>query len=546
MFDDVVDGIRTKVSVGYWTHKREETDEGTDKKPVIRVTDWEPGEISLVSIPADDDVGVGRGADEPESTIKREVSKMDEEEEKRIAEEARKAEEARRQKAAKEEEEKRAAEIKLNADRKAVREGEIKRINEIRSIGERRNAVDLAQEFIDSGRSVDEFRTAVLDQMDTDTPPAPARHAGVDMNAREHEGYSIVRAMRASVTGDWQDAGLEREVSADIARQLGRGTEGIFVPTTLRNTPEMMQRIAGVQQRALEAGVDGSGGYTVQTNVMTLIEMLRNRMMVRRMGARVLSGLEGDLSFPRQATGSAFTWTAETPGSDVADSDVSLDQVALTPKSGQSSTAYSRQLLNQSSLDIEAFVRNDLTLAAAIGIDLAALHGTGASNQPTGIINVTGIGDVPGGANGLAPTWANTVALETAVATDNADVGALGYLTNAKVRGTMKVTEKASGTAKFLWEDGSDGFGMVNGYRAGVSNQASSTLTKGTAVGVCSANFFGNWDDLLIGEWGAIEILLDPYSLKKQALIEITSFVMADIAVRHAQSFSATKDLLTN
>jgi HK97 family phage major capsid protein len=186
-----------------------------------------------------------------------------------------------------------------------------------------------------------------------------------------------------------------------------------------------------------------------------------------------------------------------------------------------------------------------LTQAAAIGLDLAALHGTGSSNQPTGIINVSGIGLVSGGTNGLAPTWANMVALETEVAQDNADIGSVGYLTNAKVRGKMKTVEKASGTAQFLWNDGADGFGMVNGYRAGVSNQVASNLTKGTASSICSAAFFGNWADLLIGEWGAIEIIQDPYSKKKQGLVEVTSFVMADIAVRHAQSFAVNKDILT-
>lgn len=439
-------------------------------------------------------------------------------------------------------EQKRNADIVLNQERENVRAAELKRIAEINSIGDRRDARDLAKEFIDAGRSVDEFRQAVLDKMDaqdtTDTS-SPTRHANVDMNERENNDYSMVRAMNAHITDDWSEAGFEREISQEVGRQLGRKTEGIFIPTNLRNTPEMVQR-------ALNVGTTTAGGHTVQTDVGTLIELLRNRMMVRRMGATVLAGLEGDVSFPRQTAAGTFSWTAENPGSDLADSDATFDQASLTPKTGQSTTAYSKQLLAQSSLDVEMFVRNDLTRISAIGLDLAALHGTGASNQPTGIINVSGIGDVAGGTNGLAPTWAHIVELETDVANANADLGAMGYLTNAKVRGKLKTTEKASSTGQFIWGDGTEpGLGMLNGYNAGVSNQVASNLDKGTSTGVCSAIFFGNWADLLIGEWGAIEILLDPYAKKKQGLVEITSFVMADIQVRHAASFSVMKDALT-
>ena len=540
IFDDLVDGIRTKVSVGYMVYKRMETDEGTDQKPVYRVTDWEPHEISIVSIAADDDVGVGRASASSSNSETNEATIMSDEENAAAAAATRAAAAAPAPAAA-------APAFDEKAARAEILKTEQLRSNAIRELGKRRNMPELADKFVADGKSLDEFRSALLDSMDDESAAAPHRHANVDLNAGEAESYSIVRALRAKASGDWSKAGLERELSDEIAKQLGRDTEGVFVPSNLRNSPELQQRMGRISTRApLTADAVAAGGYTVATNVMSLIEMLRNRMMVRSMGARVMSGLVGPLSFPTQATGAAFTWTAEDPGSDLTDSDLTTGQVAMSPKSGQTSSSYSKQLLAQSSLDIEALVRDDLTKAAAIGLDLAALHGTGASNQPTGVIATSGIGDVAGGTNGLAPTWANIVALETAVAIDNADIGSLGYLTNAKVRGQLRVTEKASSTGQFVWEDGNEpGFGMLAGYRAGVSNQVSSTLTKGTASGICSAIFFGNWDDLLIGEWGALEILVDPYALKKQGMVEVTSFVMADIAVRHAQSFAVMQDALT-
>lgn len=564
VFNDVVDGIRTKVSVGYRIHKRVLTEEGSDKIPVYRIMDWEPMEISIVSIAADDDVGVGRNAEHVQTISETEDNDMKHLQrlahDKRLRDEEHGGDGGTRGGASGAASAAAAPAVAAAAatatiepaqrfdaegERKVIREAEITRQRDIRDIGARLGMTDLADQYIREDKSLHDFRAAVLEKMGESTPASPSRHVSVDLNAREHSEYSVCRAMEAAADGDWSRAGLEREVNEDIAKQLGRSAKGFFVPTNLRHTPEMMARAAEILKRApLEAGADASGGYTVQTDVLSLIEMLRNRMMVRRMGATVLSGLQGDLSIPRQATGSAFTWVAETPGVDLGDSDATFDQVPLAPKTGQSSTSYSRQLLRQSTIDVEMFVRNDLTLSAAVGLDLAALHGTGAGNQPTGLINVTGIGDVVGGANGAAPGWGSIVGLETEVSVDNADIGALGYLTNATMRGKLKTTEKAASTAQFVWGDGAasePGVGSMNGYRAGASNQVRNDLTKGTSND-CSAIFFGNWADLIIGEWGAIEIIVDPYAKKKQGLVEVTSFLMADIAVRRAQSFAAMKD----
>ncbi len=534
IFNDVVDGIRSKVSVGYWRYKRMETDEGTEAKPLYRVTDWEPYEISIVSIAADDDVGIGRDADNTQ-TQKVEQT-MPEEIQDQTADNRQQAPAPAP-----------APAFDADGEREKIKTAEVNRQKQIRAIGQRRNLADKAEEFINDDKSVDEFRAYVVENMDETPTQSPARHADVDLSDNENREYSVLRAVEAAATGDWSRAGLEREVSEEIAKQLDRSPNGVFVPTSLRHTPEMLQRQREIAQRALVAGTDAAGGYGVQTDVMSLIDLLRNRMMTRAMGARVLSGLTGDLTFPRQASGSAFSWVAENPGSDLGDSDATFEQVAMTPKTGQSTTAYSRQLLAQSSVDVEMLVRDDLAAAAALGIDLAAINGSGASNQPEGILNVTGIGSVVGGANGAAPDWADIVNLESEVAVDNADIGTLGYLTNSKVRGKLKQTEKAANTAQFVWGEGAlqNGFGEMNGYRAGVSNQVPSNLTKGTASGICSAIIFGNWNDLMIGEWGALEIITDPYTKKKQGLVEVTSFVMADIAVRHPESFAAMVDALT-
>jgi HK97 family phage major capsid protein len=210
------------------------------------------------------------------------------------------------------------------------------------------------------------------------------------------------------------------------------------------------------------------------------------------------------------------------------------------PKSVAAFTDISRKLLLQSSIDVEAFVRNDLATVLALAIDLAALHGSGSAPEPKGIVNQTGVAVVAIGADGGAPTWAHIVSLETEIAQDNADIGALAYMTNAKVRGKLKQTEKATNTAQFVWENGPQN-APLNGYRALVSNQVKSDLTKGSGTGL-SAIFFGNWRDLIIGQWGTLDMLVDPYTGGTTGTVRVIAFQDIDIAVRHGESFSVVLD----
>ncbi len=203
-------------------------------------------------------------------------------------------------------------------------------------------------------------------------------------------------------------------------------------------------------------------------------------------------------------------------------------------------------MIYQSSLQIEEWIRRDLTRAIAESIDQAAISGSGSGNEPEGILNVTGIGAVVGGTDGLAPTWDHIVELETQVAVDDADVGSLGYLTNSKVRGKLKRTFVDSGSnAERVWDNRSAS-SPLNGYKAGITNLVPSDLDKGSSSGVCSAIVYGNFADLLIGMWGdSVNVIVNPYSKDTESIVRITAFSFADVAVRHAQSFSAMQDALT-
>lgn len=421
--------------------------------------------------------------------------------------------------------------VKVGVDFRAERE----RASAITELCEMHGIKGEAGDFIASGATVQEVVGKIHSRAKANLDAMRASH--VDMSEKEKRTYSINRAILAAADrtlGDKPrvDDGFEQEVSEHIRASLPadyKSRGGFFAPMAVLNT-----------------GTATAGGNTVFTQEGDFIDLLRAQMKVAQLGATILTGLEGGtLAFPKQTGAGTWSWVAENPGSDVALSDATVGQVLLAPKAGQSATSYTRQLLAQSSLSVEQFVRNDISLAAALGIDSAAINGSGASNQPTGILNTAGIGSVAGGADGAAPTYANVVDLETEIAIDNADIGTMAYLSTPGVRGKLKKTEQFSGTNGVpVWTGGKEG--EVNGYAAHVSTQVPSDLDKGTSTGVCHAIIFGVWSQLLIGYWGAMEVVVDPYTKKRQGLIEVANFQMVGLAVRHAEAFAAMKDALTS
>lgn len=355
------------------------------------------------------------------------------------------------------------------------------------------------------------------------------------LSTKEKKDYSVVRAIRA-MAGLGGDAGLEREVSSAITKKLGQEpvSGGMYVPTCLR------PRASG-----LDSKTNAAGGYAVQTDVRDLIELLRNKTKVIQIGATVLEGLSGNVQFPKQLTGSAGAWVTENPGSDVTQSDATFGALTITPKTFMGTTAFSRQLLQQSSIDIENIVRSDLAEAHALAVDAAALDGTGTSNQPLGLLRTTGIGAVTiqAGAGGV-PTYSKLLDLETAIASANADSDRMALLTTPAMRGKLRkiaVLDSAY-SAIPVWQNGpKPGVGDVAGYPAYVSNQVPSNKTSGSNSD-CHCIILGDWSQLLLAEFGVLTLVVDPFTSKKKNMIECTSFGMYDIGVRQPAAFAAIQD----
>jgi HK97 family phage major capsid protein len=358
---------------------------------------------------------------------------------------------------------------------------------------------------------------------------APAIHT-------DKKSYSILRALRLAVDGKALD-GLEGEVSKEIEKRTGRKAEGFFLPTG--SDPEiraLMDRGRSAERRDLTTTTGAGGIFNVPE--LPLIELLRAKLVVASLGAKYLTGMQGTFSIPRQSGTASVFWVAE--GSPATASNPSLDQVAFTPKVAIAATTLTRKFINQTSLDAEQLVKEDLAEMMARELDRVAINGSG-TNQPLGILANTTIqtnsSGLAIGTNGGPVTFASVVGMESQVAAFNADRGSLAYLTSPSQRGKLKTAPKIGTTfPTFIWEDGE-----VNGYRAEVTTNVPSNIIKGSGTGL-SALIYGNFNDLIIAQWDGVDVLINPYTPQLNGGVTVSMNLSVDVQVRHAESFAIITD----
>ncbi len=533
---DVRDRIRKNASIGYrvldLVLERSDKETGID---YYRVTKWVPLEGSIVGVPADISVGVGRSV-EPEALWSVNVRSV--------------------------------SPSALGghgghmSGTTAAAEGSADTALEITRLAREHGFMSEVPEWLERHTSLEQVKTEIITKLKKrmatqDTTP----RAIVDLSPAEASRFNYARAILGNCDQPGVDSGFEREVATEIRKKLPsdyKGHGGILLPTMLRAPAEEdFVRAAIARERdplaramMVRAGLDSitstKGSELKFTQAGDFIPMLRNKLKVALLGAQLLSGLAGPVSFPKQTNAASGSWVVENPGADVADSNLLLTTVTLSLKTYMASTSFSRQLLVSAlsaSVDAEQMVREDLVNIARLAIDLAAINGSGAANQPRGILNTSGVGLVAIGTNGGAPLWDHLVDSLTATSAANADTDRLGFLTTPGIRGRLLKTPKLTGTTSGLtvWGDGPT---PLIGYPAEVSNQVPSTLTKGTSTD-CHAIIFGAWPSCIIGEWGALELVVDPYRLKKQAMIEVTLYVTADVALRWPEAFTKIVDART-
>jgi len=521
-FRDVLDGVLVHVSVGYRVHKvvlEESSDDSTD---IYRAVDWEPYEISLLPIPADTTVGVGRAATfnfdieiEERTMSEKDKNKGGTESTTRAAETTSTA-----------------PTVKVEEVRNAAREAERTRVADIMSMAERfadHGARGLADVHIKNGNSPDEFRKAILDNL-VDEGRAGTGEAAADLGLSDKEtrSYSLFKAIRAVVAakeGDnsymQKEAAFEMECSREISERLDRDAKGFFVPLDIMVSASrqmQMQQLNMMHARALNSG---NAADLIATEHMEgmFIEALRPNSVVMGLGATVIDGLMGNLEIPRELLTPTFHWLDDDD--DVPDSEGSFGTIKMSPKTLAGAVPMSRRLLKQSSLSVESLVQNSLLRGAALALDIGALKGTGTNNQPHGIFNLTGI-NTQAIATAGKPTWSELVGFETAVAADDALQGKLAYVTTAGVRGNLKTTPKDAGSGMFLMGDNNE----ANGHPLSVTSQLAANEMA-----------FGNWQDLMIGMWGVLDVNPDTAAKASSGGLVLRVFQDADVAIGHSESF---------
>ena len=492
VYDDVMDGIRSNVSIGYHIAKlaREESDKST-----YRATAWRPMEVSIVSLPADPSVGVGRAEENPTKS-ENPVPTVEV--------------------------------ITMEQNQEAVRQETLasyqKEVGEILDLAARHNQRKLADEAIRNGYNLAQFRGLLLDKI----ADKPMDVSEVDMTAKEKRSYSLMNAIKGVASGRFE--GLEKEVSDELARQYGKDARGFFVPTSIFKRDILTSSPANGSNLVPEDHLAGE-----------FVDALRANLVISGLGARMMQGLKGDVAIPALNAKTSVGFVAENnaPGSEGAPT---FRQITMSPKTLVQYVDISRKLMMQSDPSVEQIVRDDMTRQFASKIDEVAIEGGGA-NEPTGILGTNGIGSVALGSNGGAITYASLVELEKEVAIDNALAGNLAYLTNPKVVGAMRQTPRQSSGVEgnFILNDTN----TLLGYDVASTTLVPSDLTKGTGSNL-SAAIFGNFSDLMIGMFGGLDVLVDPYTGSSTGATRVALYQDIDVAVRHAESFAAIKDIIAS
>lgn len=547
----VAGGLRN-VSIGYRIHAVEEE----KKEQRFTATDWEPLEVSIVTVPADVNVGIGRSdeGDEVSEVRVRPRAESDNsaahsQEPDMILQRSRLQNQADATRGGGSDAAAQAAAAAAAAATAAAggasAEGAQVRIaggdnkaaeleqSRIRSIGyfAQANQIpdNIRDHWINTGASLEAVGREIVEiQKQRNATAKSPTH--LDLDKKDLKRFSIGAAIHAVSSNNWTKAGLEAAASREIQERMGFQTDPnkFYVPLDIqeRQHATPMERLAYQLmlqngKRDLTVATAGAGGFLVETANVGFVELLRNRSVAFQMGASRMPGMVGNLTIPKQsAAGTAF-WLANE-ATQITESQQTFVQIALSPKTVGGYTEISRQLLLQSSPAAEGLVMSDLAAIVALAADLAILSGTGAGGQPTGITATAGIGSV----TGTTLAYDDIIEFQTDTAAGNALFGSSGFVTTPAVAGLLKQRVKYTNTASPLW-DGQLLDANVDGYRGMATNQ----LAAATML-------FGYFAGVLVPEWGVLAIEVNPFANFQAGIVGVRAMYTMDVGVRYPTAFS--------
>ena len=348
---------------------------------------------------------------------------------------------------------------------------------------------------------------------------------------KELKRFSLAKFIREAAAGRGL-TGFEAEMNEEAEKEMraaGQTLAGVGIPSVLlggRRTFDYNNVTTATEGKEFAAVTEWS-----------YIEALRDAMLGARLGVRYIPGMQGNARIVKGG-GVTASWLAEEAAASKVKEE--FGTIDMTPHRLQILGGYTYDLLKQSALPVERILWDELIRAHAHALDAAIFTGSGSSGQPTGVLNTSGIGDVAGGTDGAAISFENLVKLETAVGNANGLFGRLAYVTNSKVAGAAKSTPQVNGYPRYIMEDG-----RANGFEFHVTNAIPSNLTKGSSSGVCSAVLFGNWEEVLVPQWGGLDMIIDPLTQKGKGVVELCAIAYHDVCVRRPACFAAIKDVTT-
>ncbi|MFW7382276.1 MAG: phage major capsid protein [Oligoflexus sp.] len=526
VFRDVKDKIIKNVSFGY-TYDDIRFEREKDGIDYYVIEETEVLEISLVSVPADYSVGLGRSNDSKDAPQIIDVLKYAKDKALRDLNHS----------------EKESIEMTVRTVEGAIeapKDNSISRgeVSEMLKYASEFNERELALDLIQKGQGLQELKDSILKRISARDMGASSLTQTVEgklgLTRKEAQGFRFSKVLAAisSTREDWSKAGFEKEVIDEAIKKYGHSSRENFAvipPEILFGARADADPVTTLGATQL-SGTDTTGGNVIAQDLLaqSFIEILRSRLVVRGLGATVLSGLQGNVAIPKQTGTATAEWLPE--GKAPTGSRGDLDQIEMRPKRVATFSEYTRQFLVQASIDVELFIRNDLAAVIARALDKAVISGSGQNQEPLGILTNSTINSDVVAQNGTI-SFGNVVDLETKVAEADADFGSLAYLTNATVRGLLKKTPEEPGDPKKIWTN-EGGEGRVNGYRAAVSN----LVPRGLNV------IFGDWSSVLIGEWGGLMLQANPFIKSSAGVVRIDIEQHADVNYRYAESFSKIVD----
>lgn len=519
---------RPHISVGYEYTRELQSIELPGGK-IGRRFAWRALEVSSVAIPADGTIGVGRSLDEVKAVD------LEELQEKRshifMDTTTAKADDAAVRNDERKKERNRISEITATADQLIKNhpacEAKVR---------------ELVSEAMTKEMTAEDFKVrAYTAALETKPQAKQVRMADLGFDESERNAYSITRAIQNCFErkNPVPDPDTLEGAAHERMSKLDRGQaafSGFLVPA---DAPIATRSISRHDRDRLgrapdmQVNVASQGGYSVATQMVTpIIELLRNRMVTQRLGVRMLSGLTGNVVIPRQTGAGTAYAVSEIQGLTL--SNQVIDQVPLIPKRVGATGQYSKQLVIQSSIDVEGFIRDDFLAVIGLKWDSLILNGQGSNSEPLGIMNTPGVGSQ----SVASVSFQKLVTMWTQVAAANADIGEMGYVTTPTSSGLLQYTAKllAGATtvaAEPLWVGGGI-TGTVNGYRALASNQVPNNQV-----------IFGVWSQCIQAIWGGLDVVIDPYTLARNAEVAITINTWGDVAIRHPQCFCVSPDAVS-